>query len=236
MAKRRKHTPPPSAPADPENLIGVEEVLGPLQVLYIADPDKDAQAAAKVRRQLCPLCRETAGQPESDRAALCLAHACGLCDPDVYRLERLVLLTLLYDVREPNRASPEAVEMFNRHLSAHRSVLAILGTMRPGLRGMGFERTTLRQVIHVAALLWVTWLAGDRLHLNINADTTEGLQRTVAELRAAARGEHVARLKQEAIDLHARGHSINAIAALTERDRKDVRDWLREAGVLDPRE
>ncbi len=231
MAKRRnRHA------ADPENLIGQAEQEQLIMALYRADPDEDDQAAATMRRDLCPLCRETAGRPESERAVLCLERGCGLCDPDEYRLERRVLLALLYNVREPNHAPPEAVEMFNRHLLAHRSVLALLATLRPGLRGMGFERTTLRQVLHVAALLWVTWRAGDRLHLNVNADTTEALQRAVAAVRAGARAEDVARLKQEAVELYREHGSVNATALLVGRDRKDVRDWLREAGVLDPRE
>ncbi len=169
---------------DTGRLIGPAEIAGLLAGLYLlADPPHlrpTDTAAHALRFAHCPACRREAHRPPAELAVACLTRGCGLCDPEALRRERLVLIEHLIALQEPNSAPPEAVEAFNAHLVAHRSTLAVLGTSPSGLRGQGFERSTLLQALHVAALLYVMELAGDRVHVNVYSAPTTDLQRMIA--------------------------------------------------------
>ncbi len=222
-------------PAPAGEVMTGTDVLEPLQALYHTDPH-DPTARAALRRRFCATCRLTAGQPESEQAVTCAKIRCHLHNPAKLAEERHILLGFVGLLEDIDHAPADLVDEFNLYIASAGCAVIAIGGRPDGYRGLGFERASLRAVLHVAAVMWLAWRAGDRIHLNIHSASAAELERTVRQIRAAAKEEEAWLLRERAAEIYRRTGSINATAKALDRDRKDVRDWLREAGVLDPRE
>ena len=223
-------------PEKADDLLTPAEIVGPLYDLWHTGPD-DAAACATLIERHCSVCRQHRRRPELERAAECYQWRCTLRDPAELARERDFLFTTLWALRDPNNADDADVQALNKHIARCGSATIGLGGRSAGFRRLAFEGSTLRAVLHRAVILHLSWQAGERVHLNVNAMGVTDLLGLVKGVHRESRAEQAHRREVEddarVLGLHQQGYKPARIAREMGwgNDRSRVNRALQRQGV-----
>lgn len=204
-----------SAELPESDVLTGREVFAPIAALHHTNPSNPA-ARAKLIREHCTVCRARQDWPEIDRAAECFARRCTLIDPDKFAAERLFLLQAIAELRDPNNADDPAIAALNGHIARCGCATIGLGGKQDGFRRFAVDGSTLRAVLHRSIILSLSWLAGERIHLNVHAGTQAQIEERVKVIHRHARDVQAQARREEdesrVVELHDSGKSVRSIA------------------------
>ncbi len=219
-----------------DDLLTSEEIAGLLRAFVTTGPHDDTARAALIREH-CVLCQNSRGGSAVHQAAKCAEWRCTLRDPEAFAVEHLIISAALEKIRDPNAVDDAVVEALNLHLVRAGCAVAVLGGRQKGFRRLGFDGSTLRAALHRALIVYLSTLAGERVHFNVNAMGATALQGVVKEVLRESRAEEAHRREVEndarVLRLHQQGCSVARIAREMGwgKDRSRVNTALQRQGV-----
>jgi tripartite-type tricarboxylate transporter receptor subunit TctC len=142
------------------------------------------------------------------------------------------MMAVALSLRDPNNAPDDLVEMLNEHIQRCGCATIGLGARQQGgFRRLAYEGGTLRAVVHRGIILFLSSLAGDRIHVNIHdVSTLDRLVEIGRAVLAPVEEEEAQARRDRVLALDAQGYTVSEIHRETGLARVKVNEILVAEG------
>lgn len=191
---------------------------------FLALDARDMVACEVVRDRYCERCRQTKGQPEALRLAVCQHARCDLRDPNLLRQAQRWATLMRADLRIPEVAPEETIAHLNEAVRILGLVTPLLVPDEAGHLVISYAFLTLHGYLHFVLLFRTAGLAGYTLSGNVWSTSGSKTGKRVARTRAILH----ARRKELAGQLRLAGLTFSEIAKRLGRDPDTIEDWFNK--------
>jgi len=189
---------------------------------FLALDARDTFACEAVRDDYCARCKQTKGQPEDVRLAICQHARCGLRVPDLLAKMQQWATRVQSDLRIPEAAPEGTIDDLNGIVSTFGLVTPILAPDDAGRLVISYAFPTLHGYLHFVLLFRAAGLAGYALLGNVWSTSGRKTDKRVVTTRAILHARQMELARQWRLA----GLTFPEIARRLRRDPDTIESWF----------